>query len=266
MLNQELSDSLKRDGQAKIDASSSRNAAAGGSSSGAGGGSSSSSGGRSSAAPSIGMLAGTMNSTMDRHNAAALGAAGFQYLEGIGVKQDRDRGLALMADAGNMGDAISMHILAVTYYNGSHSVAADHARAYPWFVKDAATGDVDALCTACAMAVQGDGPPVQKADGERFCLAVLAKGNASAADNLGFLYFGGVPSVKPDRVKTAVYFHKASGIGCAGAVFVMSRLDGCDWLPYPCALEVANWKYRSHRFRTGPAPSSATICRRPVID
>ena len=146
-------------------------------------------------------------------DATALGAAGFQYLEGIGVKQNRERGLSLMADAGNKGDAISMHILGVMYYNGSHGVPVDHAKAYPWFVKDAATGDVDALRTACDMAVHGDGTPVNAIDGERFCTAALAKGNASAADNLGFLYSGDVAAVKVDRVKAATYFRKAIDLG-----------------------------------------------------
>lgn len=264
MLNQERSDALKRDGQATIDATSPRNAGSGGSPAGSGG--SSSRGGSSSAAPSIGMLAGTMDSMMDRHkaaaaarqqreddarnalaqrtqqlqkasddflnaydkahpliddnlakgakgDAAALGAAGFQYLEGIGVKQDRERGRSLMADAGNKGDAISMHILAVMYYNGSHGATVDHAKAYPWFVKDAATGDVDALRTACEMAIRGDGTPVNVADGEHFCTAALAKGNASAADNLGFLYSGGVAAVKVDRAKAAAYFRRAIDLG-----------------------------------------------------
>ena len=264
MLNQERSDALARDNQGMIDSASLRNAGSSGSPSG--GGSSSSSGTGGGASASIGMLSGTMDNMMDRHNAsaaarqqrnndaraayeqrtqqlqkasddflnaydkahplieqnlakgakgdaAALGAAGFQYLEGIGVKQDRERGLSLMADAGNKGDAISMHILGVMYYNGSHGVTTDHVKAYPWFVKDAATGDVDALRTACDMAIHGDGIPVNAIDGERFCTAALAKGNASAADNLGFLYSGGVAAVMVDRVKAATYFRKAIDLG-----------------------------------------------------
>ena len=104
------------------------------------------------------------------------------------------------------------------YYNGTQGVDRDFVKSYAFFVKLTDTGDVEALRTVCDMVVHSNGTAFKVADAERYCLPALAKGNASAANNLGFIYSGSVPSVKADRVKAAAYFQKAVDLGMLDAL------------------------------------------------
>jgi TPR repeat protein len=282
MLNQERADSAKRDNQSMIDSSSPRNG--GGSGSSSGGGGSSSSGGTTTP-ESIGMLAGTLGTMMDRHNAAvaarqqrdrdaqaryarqtaennkastdfiaayekahpaiqtnlaaaaqgdlkALATAGFQYLEGEGVAKDTAKGVSLMTDAANRGDAYSIHLLGMMYYSGTEGVEVDRTKAYYWHVKDAEAGNKRALAALCRMAGTGSGTPLDVATVERWCIPATANGDIAAPKVLGYLYSGAIPPMKPDRAKAVRYYRMAIERGDEPAYENLADvLSGGDGLP-----------------------------------
>jgi TPR repeat protein len=290
MLNQERSDSIKRDGQAIIDAGSPRNAGSGGGSTG-GVGSSSSSGG-SAVAPSIGMLVGTINDIQARHAAAEVARQkrnndarnrydqqnrdnakasddflaayakahptpeqakanavaeaaeytyqGYQALKGIGAKADPSRAISLLSQAYRLGDLNATRLLAVSYYNGSDGIPKNYDRAFPYYVTLASYRELKAMVTTCTMVVHGWGTTASVAAAEQYCLPAIAKGDASAADSMGFLYARALPAAQANRVKATEYYQKAfDGGSTEGVGFLTAMYRGGDQKPADNAAIIA---------------------------
>ena len=140
----------------------------------------------------------------------ALRAAGLQYLEGRGIAKDPQKGLSLLNDAAKRNDHDAQIVLARLYSDGEADITRpDPVQGHRWNLALAEFGDTDHMTLACSEFVNGKGTPVDLAAGEKWCTAAMNKGDATAANNLGVLYTGSEPGMKPDLVKARAFFEKS---------------------------------------------------------
>lgn len=140
----------------------------------------------------------------------ALRAAGLQYLDGRGVAKDPKKGLSLLNDAAKRNDHDAQMVLARLYSDGEAGITQpDPIQGHRWNLALAEFGDTNHMTLACSEFIHGKGTPVDLAGGEKWCTAAMNKGDATAANNLGVLYTGSEPGVKPDLVKARTFFEKS---------------------------------------------------------
>ena len=294
MLSQEKADQAAREQRSmSADASQvNRTSSSGASSSSGGSRSSSSSGGGGS--ESIGLIANTLNSMMDRHNAAvarrqaaddvareraaeqnrariqasddfmeawakahpliqrnlemaaagdakAMAEAGIQYVKGIGVPKNPARGLELLTGAATHGYALAARLLAMYYADGEPGfVAQDKVKSHEWTMAGAKLGDAGALTSACLEFMDGTGTTRNFAEADRTCTAAIEKGDATAANNLAYMYSGQVKGVPADRQKSIALYRKAIALGSVESIDnVINVLGGADGLPPDLPARIA---------------------------
>jgi len=140
----------------------------------------------------------------------ALRAAGLQYLDGRGVARNPQKGLSLLTDAANRNDHDAQLVLARLFSDGETGITQpEPIQAHHWNLALAESGDADHMTHACGEFTHGKGTPVDFAAAEKWCTAAMNKGDATAANNLGVLYTGSEPGMKPDLVKARVFFEKS---------------------------------------------------------
>ena len=140
----------------------------------------------------------------------ALAAAGLQYIEGRGVKQDVPKGLGLLSDAANRGDHLSQTTLARFFSDGVPGIVTpDAIQAHKWNLKLAESGETVHMTLACSEFINGRGTPVDLVAAEKWCQKATDKGDATAANNLGVMYTGTYPGMKADLPKARLFFEKS---------------------------------------------------------
>jgi TPR repeat protein len=151
-------------------------------------------------------------------DARAMADAGFQYLFGIEVAVDKARGLSMIEDAANHGDARSMHNLAFWYRNGNDGlVTPDLARSNAWLRKAAEAGDVEAMVALGSFLQAGNGIAVNFVEALRWDTAAAQRGNAIAAENAAVMLTGGYDGITPDPDRAEAYYRQAIAAGSTSA-------------------------------------------------
>lgn len=284
MLSQERADQAHREQQSLSDESSrsARSVPSNGSSYS----SSSSTGSTDGRAEVVGLLANTLNSIVDRHNAAeaarqqqneaararfeaqtaanrkasddfieawekahpliqrnlekaaqgdlqAMADAGIQYARGIGVPRNKERGLDLLSNAALHGNVDAAGLLAFAYADGdSGFVPIDKVKSHEWRMVGVKLGEVSAMSHACLEFIEGTGTPRNYPEAERVCGLAVAKGDATSANNLGYMYSAKLPGLPVDRTKSEANLLKAIELGGRGAIdFLANIYQGADGLP-----------------------------------
>ncbi len=163
----------------------------------------------------------------------AMGDAGLQYAHGIGVPRNKERGIDLLSNAALHGNAAAASFLAYAYQDGdSGFVAVDTVKSHEWAMAGAKLGDADAMSRACVQFMDGAGTKRDYPEAERMCNLAIAKGDATAASNLGYMYSAKLPGISPDRAKSEAYFLKSIELGEKTSVdHLASVYNGSDGLP-----------------------------------
>lgn len=163
----------------------------------------------------------------------AMGEAGIQYARGIGVKQNKERGLDLLSNAALHGNATAAEVLSVYYANGEPGfVDKDPAKSHEWTIVAAKLGNLSSIVAGCVDFLDGTGTPRNYPEGERLCNEAVARGDANGALNLGYLYSTDSPGLAKDRAKAAMYLEKAIALGSKDALDHLSNVyRGGDGLP-----------------------------------
>ncbi|MEO6993583.1 MAG: SEL1-like repeat protein, partial [Lacunisphaera sp.] len=147
-------------------------------------------------------------------DARAMADAGFQYLFAIEVPLDRARGLSMIEDAANHGDARSMHNLAFWYRTGKDGIVApDLERANVWLRKAAAAGDVEAMAALGAFLQAGNGIAADLVEALKWDTIAAKQGNPIAAENAAVMLTGGFDGITPDPERAEAYYRQAIAAG-----------------------------------------------------
>ena len=163
----------------------------------------------------------------------AMGDAGVQYARGIGVPRNRERGLDLLTNAALHGNVDAAGLLAFAYADGdSGFVPIDKVKSHEWRMVGVKLGEVSAMSHACLEFMEGTGTPRNYPEADRVCGLAVAKGDATSANNLGYMYSAKLPGLPVDRAKSEANFLKAIELGDKGAIDYLANIyQGADGLP-----------------------------------
>ena len=117
-----------------------------------------------------------------------------------------------MIRAAELGSVVAQRDLAVCYVWGEHPFKTDWAQVRYWYLRAADQGDQESQIAVGSMMVQGDGGPVNQAEGLSL-LETAASGpdpkDALAAARQLARYYSGAYGVPVDEGKTAEWRAKA---------------------------------------------------------
>ncbi len=140
---------------------------------------------------------------------------GFDYYEGVGVKQDYKEAVYWFSKAAEQGNVDAQHNLGVMYYNGE-GVAQDYKAAVQWYSKAAQQGHADAQFNLGNMYREGQGVAQDYKAAEQWYSKAAQQGYAKAQTNLGLMYKKG-QGVAQDYKAAVQWFSKAAQQGLAEA-------------------------------------------------
>ncbi len=151
--------------------------------------------------------------------------AGTQLIHGLGVDEDRPKGLAMIQAAAARGDLNSIQNLA--YWSRTPAAGVlpyDLVKSHAWLLQAAQAGDVNAMDTVGTDLIVDQGIPVDVKEGLRWCLLAADKGSVAGTENVAVIYTGGYPGVPADRAQAIVYFRKAIAGGSKSAAASLAFL------------------------------------------
>ena len=165
---------------------------------------------------------------------------GLQYSQGVGVAQNKKRGIEMVADAGDRGNVACMGQMAYWYGEDGDAggdekkrfLPKDAAKRHEWNLKAANAGDANAMALVSSNYLNGDGVAANLGEAVRFGEAAGAKKNVVALVNLAQAFTGGVKGVPANRDKAIAYLKQAGALGFPLVDINLSNIyGGIDGLP-----------------------------------
>jgi TPR repeat protein/SpoVK/Ycf46/Vps4 family AAA+-type ATPase len=149
----------------------------------------------------------------DKGNAAAQGAIGLLYKNGLGVPQDHAEAMRWYRKAADQGNAVAQMSVGLLYQNG-WGVPQDYAQAVGWYRKAADQGHASAQRLLGAMHQFGLGVPQDNNEAMRWYRKAADQGDAPAQCNIGNMHQNGL-GVGQDYAEAASWYRKAADQGYA---------------------------------------------------
>jgi TPR repeat protein len=164
------------------------------------------------AAPSLPASAGAASGVMVPAGAAADLDRALDYLEGKGVEKDVAKGMGMLRQLAERGDAMAQYDLGHVYGEGTY-VPRDDAEAMRWLEMAAASGLAEAEDAIGGHYANGNGVAMDRAKASYWYRRAAERGYARAQYNLGTVYLSDGQGVPQDPAQARAWLTKAADQG-----------------------------------------------------